>query len=70
MLHDGRGGATVLVKFIEYRPPKPKPTAKAQPKPGGTSAGARTGVTTVERPDPNAAAKARLNELLAEARKP
>jgi hypothetical protein len=71
MLHDGRGGATVIVKFIEYRPPKPKPAAKAQPKAGGSSAaGARTGVTTIERPDPNAAAKAKLNELLAEARKP
>jgi hypothetical protein len=62
MVHDGRGGATVKVKFIEYKPPKPKPAAKAAPKPGAP------GSTT--RPDPNAAAKRELAGLLEEARRP
>jgi hypothetical protein len=29
MSHDGKGGATVVCKFLEYRPAKPKPAAKA-----------------------------------------
>lgn len=66
MVHDGRGGATVTVEFIEYRPPKPKAvkgaTAKASPK--GGAAG------TAARPDPNARAKAELAALVAEAKKP
>jgi hypothetical protein len=59
--HDSKGGATVVVKFLEYRPPKPKPAAKPT---------ARTGTTTVERPDPNASAKRELAELLAQAKAP
>lgn len=35
MAHDGKGGATVACKFIEYRPPKPKapnkPSARTDP---------------------------------------
>lgn len=61
MQHDGKGGATVVCKFIEYRPPKPKPAVKAGAK-------ARTGTTTVN--DPNAARKAELDALLAQAREP
>lgn len=63
LVHDGKGGATVVVEFLEYRPPRPKPAAKAKAKPG-----ASTAKTT--KPDPNAAAKAELAGLLAEARKP
>lgn len=59
--HDGRGGATVVCKFLEYRPPKPKPAVKAGAK-------ARTGTTTVN--DPNAARKAELDALLQQAREP
>ena len=58
--HDGKGGATVTVKFLEFRPPKPKPAAKAA---AGTPAKAK-------RPDPNAAAKAELAALLAQAKAP
>lgn len=64
MIHDGKGGATVKVRFVEYLPPKPKAAAKPAAK-----AGARQGVTTLEKPDPNAAAKAELAALLAEAKK-
>lgn len=67
-IRDGTGGRTIVVKFIEYKPPKPKPSAKAKAKPG--TAGVRTGTTTVERPDPNAAAKAELAALMVEAREP
>lgn len=54
MLHDGKGGATVKVKFIEHRPAKKKPVAKAESK------GAAKSPTRV---DPNAAAKAELEAL-------
>lgn len=65
MVYDDLGRATVAVKFIEYRPPKPKPPKKAQ-----AETGVRIGTTTVEKPDPNAAAKAELAALLEEARRP
>jgi len=61
MVHDGKGGATVTVKFIEYKPAKPKPTAKAT---AGNAASAQ-GV-----PDPNALAKAQLAGLVAIAKQP
>lgn len=60
LVYDGKGGASVKVTFIEYKPPKKKkgtsPTAK--PAAGNTT------------PDPNAAAKAELAALLAQARGP
>jgi hypothetical protein len=59
MTYDGLGGATVVVKFIEYRPPKPKPVVAATGKPGATEA-----------PDPNAAAKLELGELVSQANQP
>lgn len=59
--HDGKGGATVVCKFLEYRPPKPKPATKAGAK-------GRTGTTTLD--DPNAARKAELDALLQQAREP
>jgi hypothetical protein len=49
MVHDGRGGATVAITFLEYRPPKPK---------GGTPKGSTAKKT--KEPDPNQAA---LDEL-------
>jgi hypothetical protein len=49
MVYDGKGGATVVVKFQEYRPPKKK---------GGTIVGSPK--TTV---DPNADLKTQLNAL-------
>jgi len=70
MVHDGRGGATVEVEFIEYKPPKPKPAAGAKAKPGGAGGSAGAGGGKAAKPDPNAAAKAELAALVAEARKP
>lgn len=74
MMHDGRGGATVVVEFIEYRPPKPKPAAKAQPKSSGQ---AQTYANTDEgtrqpppAPDPNAEAKRELASLVDQASAP
>jgi hypothetical protein len=63
MVHDGKGGATVKVKFLEYRPPKKKPVKKAESK-----GAAATGPSA--RPDPNAAAKAELAALWDQARAP
>lgn len=48
-VHDGKGGQSYTVKFLEYRPVKPK---------GGTTAGSKTKTT-----DPDAAALAELNAL-------
>lgn len=60
MVHDGKGGATVKVKFLEFRPPKPRPATKPIAKPANTPT----------KPDPNASAKAELAALLAKAREP
>ena len=60
--HDGQGGATVVVKFVEYRPPKKKPPRKAKAEGQSPSID--------ERPDPLAGAKAELADLLARARTP
>jgi hypothetical protein len=65
MVHDDKGGATVKVKFQEHKPPKPKPPAKAQSKPGAAG-----GPPGTQKPDPNAAAKAELGRLVTEAKKP
>ena len=59
MQHDGKGGSTVVVKFIEHLPAKKhKPTQPEARKSGKT-------IT-----DPNAAAKAELNALLEQAKSP
>ena len=60
MVHDGKGGATVTVKFIEFKPPKKKKIASATGKPG----------TVTPTPDPNAAAKVELIRLTAIAKTP
>lgn len=70
MVHDGRGGATVVVKFIEYKPPKPKKSKKASAKPGSKAAQGNNTPFGPPPPDPNAEAKAELASLLAEAKKP
>lgn len=63
--HDGRGGATVEVGFLEYAPPK----AKASSSPNGSKANSPSG-SNIDRPDPNAAAKEELANLLKEAQAP
>ncbi len=62
MVHDGMGGARVKVKFIEYRPAKPKPAAKPKPKPYAQDNEGDIGTGRREA-DPNAAAKAELARL-------
>ncbi len=56
--HDGKGGATVVVKFIENRPSKKK---------GGTPKGSKSSVAKV---DPNADLKAEIAGLLKQASQP
>ena len=65
-LHDGKGGCTVVVKFLEFRPPKPKAPAKAAGKNAAPGAPGAPGA----KPDPNFAAKIARDALLAEAKKP
>lgn len=60
-IHDGKGGARVTVKFLEYRPPKPKPASRPAPSNGKAPA---------NRNDPNAQAKAELAALLEQAKAP
>lgn len=67
LIWDERGGATVLVKFREHKPPKPKPAKKS----GSRGTGASPGAAKVpEKPDPNAAAKRELAGLVEEAKRP
>lgn len=49
--HDGKGGQTIAIKLLEYRPPKNK---------GGTPKGSKTSAAKKTAPDPNQAA---LDEL-------
>lgn len=65
-VHDGKGGVTVTVTFLEFKPPKDKPAAGAKAKP----AGSRGGNSAILADDPNAAAKRELAALVDEARKP
>ncbi len=65
IVRDERGGATVLVKFIEYRPPKP---ARAKKATGGTGGAGGAGGGGGSGYDPNAERKRELDELLDEAR--
>lgn len=52
VVHDGKGGQTIAVKFLEYKPPQ---------KSGGSPVGSATKTGTA--PDPNAAALAELKDL-------
>lgn len=72
MVHDGKGGATVVVQFLEYRPPKPKPVTRATGGQTSSTIGVivPSQVAKPPKPDPNAAAKAELAALLREARTP
>jgi hypothetical protein len=67
LVHDGKGGATVKVHFVEYRPAKKKVATKAIGKPSGAG-GAQFGPPPP--PDPNQAAKDELAQLVAIARTP
>jgi hypothetical protein len=73
-MYDGRGGATYSVSFIEYKPPKPKKTAKAVAKPSSSYAANPandvSGYGTREKPDPNQAAKDELAALTQQASQP
>ncbi len=62
MQNDDRGGQTVVVKFLEYRPPKAKPATRA-----GADAKSKSRAT---QPDPNADAKRELAALIAQAKEP
>lgn len=64
VVRDERGGATVLVKFIEYRPPKPKPAKTAGSSGGGNAPPAASAGDDY---DPNAERKRELDALLEEA---
>ncbi len=72
--HDGKGGATVAVQFLEYRPAKPKsgtPSGSAANAAGaGAAGGAGGGAAQGGTVDPNAEAKAELDALVAEAKSP
>ncbi len=53
VVHDGKGGQTIAIKLLEYKPPKPKAVT-----PSGSKANAKP-----KGPDPNAAANAELAAL-------
>lgn len=68
MVHDGKGGATVAVKVLEYRPPKKKAVGRSKGSKGGFDP-VKTAIDLFAKQtiDPNAAAKAELDKLLAQA---
>jgi hypothetical protein len=66
LVHDGKGGATVAVDFLEYRPPVPK---GGTPNGSSANAGAAGGAAGGAQ-DPNADAQAEIDALLEEAKKP
>lgn len=66
ILYDENGGASCLVKFIEYKPKKPRPVKKTSAKPGSATS---TPNDPAPKADPNAAAKAELASLLEEAKR-
>ncbi|MCK6536119.1 MAG: hypothetical protein L6Q84_24400 [Polyangiaceae bacterium] len=75
--HDGRGGATVAVKLLEYRPPKKKPVGKPSSKAAKNPAAAVGEAANQQLlnalkagPTPNAQAQATLDDLKKEAEKP
>ncbi len=53
VVHDGKGGMTITVRLLEYKPPKPK---------GGSPTGSKPKAKT-KTPDPDAAALAELAKL-------
>jgi len=65
-IRDSLGGVTVIVKFIEYRPPTPKPANPATG--GGGSANPGGTGSDSEDYDPNAERKRELEALLDEAK--
>jgi len=65
--YDKKGGKSYTVKFLEFKPPKPK--APAKPK-GGTQNYANTDEGKRSPPDPNAAAKQRVADLVKQAKQP
>jgi hypothetical protein len=68
-VRDPRGGVTVLVVFIEFRPPKPKPAKAAASGGGGTGGGSgASNPSGGSEYDPNAERKAELEALLEEAK--
>jgi hypothetical protein len=68
MIYDSKGGATVAVDFVEYRPPAPAPPAAATAR-GGTTGGAGSG-TGANDYDPNRAAREQFSGLWDEAAAP
>jgi hypothetical protein len=70
MVRDGKGGATVTVKFIEYRPPKPKPATNATGAAATASGSGRADGGAQPAYDPNAERRARVQELWDEAQEP
>jgi hypothetical protein len=57
VVHDGKGGQTIVVKFQEYSPPKPK---------GGSLNGSSTKGKKPAPPDPDADAKKQIAALTAQ----
>lgn len=66
-VHDGRGGVTYTVDFLEFLPPKPKPPRKPKAAAPSDGSGEEYGPPL---PDPNAEAKQRLADLVEQAKAP
>ena len=67
-IHDGKGGATVKVDWLEYRPPKPKPPKSPSQSKGGLSGASGVGGTIDTKPDPNADLNSEIEDLINQAK--
>lgn len=70
MVHDEKGGATVTVKFLEYRPPKKKTSGKPKSKGKPTDKTAAAANDIEKALDPLEQAQAELDGLVKEAEGP
>lgn len=58
VVHDGKGGQTIAVKFLEYKPPKPSGGS-----PNGSSTRTKTPIEAQKKADPDQAALDELAKL-------
>jgi hypothetical protein len=65
-VHDGTGGATVKVDWLEYRPPKPKPP-KSPSQAKGLKGASGVGGTISTKNDPNADLNTQIDNLVKQA---
>jgi len=68
LVHDGKGGATVKVDWLEYRPPRPKKAKSPTKTKGGLAGSSGVGGTFTDKSNPNADLDKEIQDLLLQAK--